>query len=61
MTSKLQIKKSIELADILRTHIADYQEKYRPSQRIGINEKRWIYRTIHKKRDPEDGKGVIQA
>lgn len=28
MTTKIQIKKSIELADILRTHIADYQETY---------------------------------
>jgi hypothetical protein len=28
MTSKLQIKKSIELADIFRTHIVDYQKKY---------------------------------
>ena len=28
MTSKFQTKKSIELADIFRTHIVDYQEKY---------------------------------
>ena len=28
MTSKLQIKKSIELADILKAHIADYKKTY---------------------------------